>query len=130
LVPTTSRPDIVIIQGKDVQLLELTIPINTKDGLQAAHERKQTKPNYFALINDLEAMGFSANLDTLKVGSFGHFEKKAIATLHAILPNFNEKQDLPSPTRTKQDRSGLLLPHLPCKCNLELEHPLIRLFPM
>ena len=92
--------------------------------LQAARERKQTKPNYTTLINDLEAMGFSANLDTLEVSSLGHFKKKAIATLHAILPNFNKKQDLPSPTRTKQDRSGLLLPHLSCKkCNLELEHP-------
>ena len=57
LVPTTAKPDIVIIQGKDVQLLELTVPINTKDSLQAAHERKQTKPNYIAFINDLEAIG-------------------------------------------------------------------------
>ena len=67
LVPTAARPDIVIIQGKDVKLLELTVPIHTKDSLQAARERKQTKPNYIALINDLEAMGFSANLDTLEV---------------------------------------------------------------
>ena len=59
LVPTAARPDIVIIQGKDVQLLELTVPINTKDGFQAARERKQTKPNYIALINDLEAMVMS-----------------------------------------------------------------------
>ena len=36
---------------------------------------------------------------------------------------FNKKQDLPSPTQTKQDCSGLLLPHLPCKkCILEHEH--------
>ena len=67
LVPTAARQDIVIIQGKDVQLLELTVPIHTKDSLQAARERKQTKPKYIALINDLEAMGFSANLDTLRV---------------------------------------------------------------
>ena len=92
LVPITARPDIVIIQGKDVQLLELTIPINTKDGLQAAHERKQTKPNYIAHVNDLEAMGFSANLDTLEVGSLSHFEREAIATLHAILPNLTRSK--------------------------------------
>jgi len=66
--------------------------MNTKDGLQAAHERKQTKPNYIALINDLEAMGFSAKLDTLEVGSLGHFEKEAIATLHAILPNLTRSR--------------------------------------
>jgi len=54
--------------------------------------RKQTKPNYIALINDLEAMGFSANLDTLEVGSLGHFDKEAIATLHAILPNLTRSR--------------------------------------
>ena len=40
LVPTAARPDIVIIQGKDVKLLELTVPITTTDGFQAARERK------------------------------------------------------------------------------------------
>ena len=92
LVPTAARPDIVIIQGKDVQLLELTVPIHTKDGLQAARERKQTKPNYIALINDLEAMGFSTSLDTLEVASLGHFEKEAIATFHAILLNLTRRR--------------------------------------
>jgi len=55
LVPTAARPYIVIIQGKDVQVLELTVPINTKDGLQAARERKQT--NYIALIMTLKLWG-------------------------------------------------------------------------
>ena len=131
LVPTAARPDIVIIQGKDVQLLELTVPIHTKDGLQAARERKQTKPNYIALINDLEAMGFSANLDTLEVGSLGHFDKEAIATLHAILPNL---------TRSRISRLLLELSKIAVGCSSLIFHarsatwnlntPLIRLFPM
>ena len=131
LVPTAARPDIVIIQGKDVQLLELTVPINTKDGVQAARERKQTKPNYIALINDLETMGFSANLDTLEVGSLGHFHKEAIATLHAILPNL---------TRNGISRLLLELSKITVGCShifharrsatWNLNTPLIRLFPI
>ena len=58
LVSTTARPDIVIIQGMSIQLLELTVLTNTKNDLQAARERKQTKPNYIALANDLENVGF------------------------------------------------------------------------
>ena len=91
LVPTTARPDIVIIQEKEIRLLELTIPINTKSGLQNARERKQTKPNYITLVNDLETLGFSADLETLEIGSLGHFEKEAFVTLHAILPDLPKR---------------------------------------
>ena len=102
--------------------------------LQAARERKQTKPNYTTLINDLEAMGFSANLDilVLEVGSLGHFEKEAIATLHAILPNL---------TRSRISRLLLELSKIAVGCSSHIFHarrsatwnlntPLIRLFPM
>ena len=49
LVPTTARPDIVIIQDKDVQLLELTIPTNTSEGLirmpgQGSNQNKSISP--------------------------------------------------------------------------------------
>ena len=47
---------------------------------------KQTKPNYIALTNDIEAVGFAVNLDTLEIGSLGHFTKEAITTFKAILP--------------------------------------------
>ena len=85
LVPTTVRPDIVIIHGKNVQYLELTVPINTKDGLQATCERKQSKLNYIALINDFEAMGFSAKLNTLEVGSLVTLKRKQ---LPLFMPSF------------------------------------------
>ena len=70
-----------------IQLLELTVPQNTCDGLQTVCERKQTELNFIALVNYLENMGFVANPDTLEVGFLGHFAKEAIATLHATLPN-------------------------------------------
>ena len=87
--------------------------INTKDGLQAARERKRTKPSYIALINDLEAMRFSANLDTLEVGSLGHFDKEAIATLHAILPNL---------TRSRISRLLLELSKIAVGCSSHIFH--------
>ena len=69
--------------------------------------------NYVALINDLEAMGFSANLDTLEVGSLGHFEKEAIATLHAILPNL---------TRSRISRLLLELSKIAVGCSSHIFH--------
>ena len=107
-----------------IQLVMLTVPIHTKDSLQVAHERKQSKSNYIALINDLEAIGFSANLDTLEVGSLDQYEKEAIATLHAILPNLTRSRISRFLLQLSKNRSGLFLSHLPCKkkCNLELEN--------
>ena len=84
MVQTTARPDIVIIQDKTVKLLELTVPANTLENIANARMRKQTKQNYISLLTDLEAAGFSANLDTLEIGSLGHFTKEAITTFHAI----------------------------------------------
>ena len=78
LVPTTARPDIVIIQDKDVQLMELTIPTNTSEGLRNARARKQSKQEYISLVNDLLDREYSADLDTIEIGSLGHFEKSCI----------------------------------------------------
>ena len=44
-------------------------------------ENEQNQPTYAALMSDLETRGF------LKIGSVGHFEKEAVATLHATIPN-------------------------------------------
>ena len=44
------------------------------------------KPNYTALMSDLETRGFLPNLDTLEISSLSHFEKE-VTTLHATLPN-------------------------------------------
>ena len=75
-------------------------------------------------------MGFSANLDTLGVGSLGHFDKEAIATLHAILPNL---------MRSRISCLLLELSKIAVGCSSHIFHarrsatwnaPLIRLFPM
>ena len=71
---------------------------------------------------DLESCGFSPDLDTLEIGSLGHFEKEAVTTLHTTLPN---------PTRTTISRLLLNLSkitiycssHIFNTCGLELNYP-------
>ena len=87
ITTTTARPDVVVIQNNRIILLELTVPTNTPEGLQEARRRKQLKPNYLALLNDLETLGFQSVLETIEVGTLGHFNNQTIASLHALLPN-------------------------------------------
>ena len=87
---TTARPDVVIIQNNRITLLELTVATNTPEGLHEARRRKQLKPNYLALLNDLETLGFQSALETIEVGTLGHFNNQTIASLHALLPNLRK----------------------------------------
>ena len=41
IVPTSARPDLIIIREKEVLLLELTIPYNSPESLSNAHQRKR-----------------------------------------------------------------------------------------
>lgn len=52
---TTARPDIVAIQNDLITFFKLTIPINTKEGLNKAKNRKQAKENYIHLLNNLRS---------------------------------------------------------------------------
>ena len=61
LSTSTTRPDIVIVSEKNVTMIELTIPSNSRDALIRAKERKNNKPNYNSLIGDLEDRGLSVN---------------------------------------------------------------------
>ena len=89
IIETSARPDIVIIKEDVVTLIELTIPINTKDGLLNARNRKQAKRNYIELLGDLHARGFIADLETVEIGSLGHFSAESINSIHSILENLN-----------------------------------------
>ena len=87
---STTRPDVVVIQNNCITLLELTVPTNTPEGLQSARRRKQLKPNYLTLLNDLETLGLQSVLETIEVGTLGHFNNQTIASLHALLPNLQK----------------------------------------
>ena len=78
---TQARPDMVLIEDLSVNLLELTIPTNTYEALQAAKNRKLEKPLYLQLVSDLEDRGLSVSFLTLEIGSLGHFTPHAVKCL-------------------------------------------------
>ena len=87
LVATSARPDIVIISGSSIHLLELTVPSNTVKNIMNARVRKQSKTNYIHLVNDLESLGHSVHLHTAELGSLGHFNPETVSEVHSILPS-------------------------------------------
>ena len=91
ILVTSARPDIVIIDGDVITLLELTIPINTKEGLQNARDCKLAKENYITLIGDLHTRGFKAELETVEVGSLGHFSSDTIQSVHSLLNHLKRR---------------------------------------
>ena len=56
---TQARPDMVLIEDLSVNLLELTIPTNTYEALQAARNRKLENPLYLQLVSDLKDCSIS-----------------------------------------------------------------------
>ena len=63
----------VLINDLSVKLLELTIPTNMYEALEAARNRKSEKPLYLQLVSDLEDHSLSVSFLTLEIGSLGHF---------------------------------------------------------
>ena len=78
---TRARPDVVLIDNSAVCLLELTVPTNTREALQAARIRELNKPLYLQLISDLEERGLSVSFRSLEIGSLGHHESFAVKCL-------------------------------------------------
>ena len=85
LLTSTARPDIILISGDNVTILELTIPSKSKEAINKAKERKSNKPNYNSLIGDLEERGLSVTYRTLEIGSLGHYLPDAI---HSVSHSF------------------------------------------
>ena len=79
ILSTSSRPDIVIIHNtREIQILELTVPSNSKSALQNARIRKQNKENYNYLVNDLKDRKWNTTYHTVEISSLGHIPKKQL----------------------------------------------------
>ena len=78
---TTSRPYLVLITGRVITFLELTVPFNSPEALAAARSRKSLKSHYLQLATDLEDSRWSVSYFTLEIGSLGHFQPNATRTL-------------------------------------------------
>lgn len=73
ILPTTDRPDMVLINNerKELTILELTVPF--EPNIPKSHTYKQNK--YTPLANDLEKAGFKCQLLCFEVGSRGFISK-------------------------------------------------------
>ena len=92
LSTSSDRPDLVIISGADVSIVELTISANNFENLRDAKSRKQAK--YKQLIADLEAREDirSVKYATLEIGSLGYHCPSTIRDLRSAC-NSLSKQD-------------------------------------
>jgi hypothetical protein len=59
--------------------------------LSKARERKQQKLNYIELISDLSARGFYADLETVEIGSLGHFLQCSVNYIFHIIPQLPKR---------------------------------------
>ena len=72
IVSTSARPDIVVIHGNKITLIELTVPYNSPEALSNAQLRKRNKENYQLILSELDRKGFQASLITLEISALGH----------------------------------------------------------
>ena len=86
IISTTARPDIFMKSNNNIILLELTVPWNSATNMTKARDFKLCKPNYQLLISDLQALGYSAQLHTMEIGSLGHCSHHAFSALKAAAP--------------------------------------------
>ena len=90
-LPTPYRPNLVLISGFSISLLELTVCSNTPDGFLNARQRKQSKQSYIELLGDLESAGYCVQYETLEIGSLGHYNRSAYQALRSLIPDLLNK---------------------------------------
>ena len=89
LLPTSDRPDIVFIrEDNKVIIIELTVPFNSPDSINTAHNFKTSK--YQILLSDLETRGYIADLVTIEVVALGHYFRRSCSSLHRVLPSLSK----------------------------------------
>ena len=92
LSSTSSRPDIVCVNGPNIALLELTVSGNSKEAMRQARERKQQKRPYLEITNDLHRQGLNTKYDTIEIGALGHSTKDTPFHLSHTFPQVNRLQ--------------------------------------
>ena len=65
-ISTSAQSD---LEDSSITILELTVPVNSKEALQAARLRKLNKEPYLHLLSALEDRGYTVQYHTLEVGS-------------------------------------------------------------
>ena len=88
LLPTSYRPDVVLVrEDKKVIIIELTVPFNSPDSINTAHNFKTSK--YQILLSDLDTRGYDTDLVTIEVGALGHYFSRVCLSVHCVLPSLS-----------------------------------------
>ena len=95
IVTTSAHPDIVVIRGNKISLIELIVPYNSPEALSNARLRKRNKENYQLILSELDRKGFNASLIILEVGALGHSLPQTHSDLKGRLPCLTCSQSLP-----------------------------------
>lgn len=89
---TSARPDIVLVRGKVVVLMELTIPYNSPESMRNAQRRKKGKENYQLALSEMDRKGYKASLITLEVGALGHSLPQTHSDLRHVFSTLNKNK--------------------------------------
>ena len=86
ILPTSDRPDIVFeSKDKEITIIELTVPFNSSDCINAAHEYKSSK--HQLLLSDLEAKNYSSQFVAIEIGALGHYLNRTCKSLNWAFPS-------------------------------------------
>jgi hypothetical protein len=105
------RPSLVIIAGKHVRILELTIPGNHPAGLEAAKCRKESK--YQPLICDLQSVPCVL---MVSYHTLGHYQSSAVKSLRSTCPSLSRSE-----CTTILDRAAVSCSHHTFRARLSSE---------
>ena len=87
ILPTSARPDIVIVSAGCISMVELAVPWSTEDSLASAKRHKTTKDNYRLVLSDVASQNIRATLITVEIGCPGHHMNDLFCALkHLPLP--------------------------------------------
>ena len=81
ILPTSARPDIVIVLAGCISIVELAAPWNSEDSLASAKRLKTTKDNYQLVLSDVVSRNIRAELITMEIGRLGHHTNDVFYTL-------------------------------------------------
>ena len=86
ILATSARPDMVLIRGLEITLIELIVPYDSRENLNGARYRKSNKSSYLELVSDLETKGYSAALITREISSLGHSLPVCHKAIQKLIP--------------------------------------------
>ena len=92
LSTSSDRPDLVIVSGSDLTILELTIPANNMENIKNARDRKMTKHQQLMADLDSHPDTTSVEYTTLEIGSLGHHSSTAVHDLRTTCPSLSKQE--------------------------------------